>query len=59
MEITVTIKNVYGEDKVYPACEKSAIFARMLGQKTLTPYDIKNIKDLGYEVMVLTPTIKL
>ena len=47
--LTVNIKhNVYGEDRIYPACEKSKVFARIAGRKTLTAETIALIKQLGY-----------
>jgi len=52
MNITIQIKTVYGEDKAYPLCEKSQIFARMLGTKTLTESALRDIKALGYDVKV-------
>lgn len=48
MDIKVTIKNVYGQEKIYPACDKAIIFADMINQKTLTDRDIAMIKQLGY-----------
>ncbi len=51
-QILVTIKQVYGEDKIYPACEKAEVFARMTGCKTLTARTIDYIKQLGYTVNV-------
>ena len=50
--IQVEFKTIYGVEKIYPACEKSAIFAKLIGQKTLTETDIKRIKELGFEVQV-------
>ena len=50
MNIIVTIKNVYGEDKVYPACENSRRFAEIAGTKTLTPHTIRQIKAMGIAV---------
>ena len=52
MEITVKIKNVYGKDTIYPVCDKAKIFAKMVGQTTLTQRDINNIKELGYTIKV-------
>lgn len=52
--ITVRIKNNYGQDTIYPVCEKAKTFSKMLGQKTLTRGDINNIKELGYAVDVET-----
>lgn len=51
MTINIQIRDVYGKPTVYPACERSRIFARMLGQKTLTQADITNIKALGFEIV--------
>ena len=59
MKITVSIKNVYGEDKIYPACPKAEIFCRMLGQKTLTPTDIQHIKALGFVVFKVPATMEV
>ena len=52
LEITVAIKTVYGEDKIYPVCVKSHLFAELVKQKTLTLNDIGIIKRLGYTVEV-------
>lgn len=51
MSITVTIKTVYGNDLIYPACEKSRLFAELAGSKTLTPAALKKIEALGYSVV--------
>lgn len=50
--IWVTIKNVYGNERIYPACEKAELFARLTESKTLTDRAIGRIKDLGYTVEV-------
>lgn len=50
MKITVTIKEVYGEKKVYPHCETSKLFASMLGTKTLTHSALIHIERLGYTI---------
>lgn len=46
----VTAKNVYGVEVFYPANQEAKIFCELLGQKTLTPRDIKLIQRLGYQV---------
>lgn len=53
MMIKVKIKNVYGSEKIYPACDKAQIFAHMLEQSTLTKSDIARIKELGFSVEVI------
>lgn len=52
LEITVQIKRVYGEDKIYPVCDKALVFAKLTGNKTLTFAAIEGIKKLGYVVNV-------
>ena len=52
MEILVKVKNVYGNELVYPVCEKSKIFALMGGTKTLTDEALYLIKELGYIIKV-------
>lgn len=59
LEITVEIKDVYGQTKVYPMCEKSKLFAEIAGTKTLTTYNIQKIKALGYEVKIKPQELKI
>ena len=56
MEIKVKLKNVYGQDLVYPACSKSKLFAEIAGTTTLTPETLSKIMFLGYEVINEQPT---
>jgi hypothetical protein len=56
-EIKVEPRSVYGETRIYPKCEKSQIFADMLGQATLTPRNIQAIIKLGYTVSAEHPPI--
>ena len=58
MNITVQIKNVYGNELIYPACEHSRLLARLAGKKTLSRQDIDLIKQLGYLVGVATPSME-
>jgi hypothetical protein len=50
MEIKVKLKNVYGQDLVYPVCSKEKVFAQIAGTTTLTPETLSKITLLGYEV---------
>jgi hypothetical protein len=52
MQITVEIKNVYGNEAVYPVCEASKLFARIAGTRTLTRHALRDIQALGYAVEV-------
>ena len=50
MDILITVKNVYGNEMVYPACDTARKFADLLNTKTLTPRALEIIKSLGYTV---------
>lgn len=52
--ITVKIRNNYGADHVYPVCPKAQDFAEIAGTKTLTPYVLRLIKSLGFEIRAET-----
>ena len=51
MDITVEVKSVYGELKIYPVCDKAKVFAAIAGTKTLTTFTMKRIEMLGYNVI--------
>ncbi len=55
--IKVTVKNVYGNETIYPACDKSKAFASIAGTKTLTKQVIADIKVIGFSVEVQAPVI--
>ena len=55
--VTVKIRNVYGEDKIYPVSDKAKLFANIAGTKTLTDYTIAKIKELGYTINVAQQTL--
>jgi len=50
--ITVKIKNNYGVDHIYPVCQKAQDFASIADTKTLTPYVIRLIKLLGFNIII-------
>lgn len=51
--ITFKEKNVYGRLLIYPACDKSNIFAGLLSTKTFTLAQLSLIKALGYEINLI------
>jgi hypothetical protein len=55
--IKVQIKNVYGNETVYPACPDAVTFAAIAGTKTLTPDTLRLIARLGYEIQVEAPRV--
>ncbi len=50
--VTVEIKDVYGQAKVYPICDRAKRFTAIAGTKTISPEDITRIQMLGYKVTV-------
>jgi len=48
--ITVTVRRVYGNPVIYPACEQARQFARIAGTKTLTLDTLRQIRALGYTI---------
>ena len=59
MEIQVKVKNVYGVEKIYPACEKAQCFANIAKSKTLTTETLYEIYKLGYDIVVENTVFKL
>ena len=43
----VKVKNVYGEDKYYPDCDRSLALAQIAGTKTLTKQTMRQAYRLG------------
>lgn len=57
MAIKVRIKNVYGNELIYPVCEYAKTFARIANTKTLAQRDIESIKALGFRIHVEAPCL--
>ena len=53
-EIKVSIKNVYGNELIYPECDKAKAFAKISGRKTISEDHIELIQSLGFEIKVVT-----
>jgi len=51
-EVVVQLKNVYGNDLIYPVCGNAKKFSALVGKKTFSRTEIAWIKDLGFEVRV-------
>ena len=59
MEIQVLVREVYGQIKFYPKCDKAKTFASIAGTTTLTEGTLRKIMKLGYRVTVQTPSVEL
>ena len=53
-EITVKEKSVYGNILIYPACDKSNLFAGLIGAKTFSQHHLRLIEGLGYTVKLIS-----
>lgn len=53
--VKVEARSVYGQTKVYPACDRAHLLAELVGAKTFTPQALSLIKRLGYQVVEVTP----
>ena len=52
MEIRVEVRSVYGVETVYPVCAKAKAFAAIAGQKTLTVATLRQVRALGYSIVL-------
>ena len=55
--IKVEIKQVYGVERIYTACDISKKLTNLMMSKTFNRNDIEKIKSLGYKIEVKTETI--
>ena len=53
--ITILVKEVYGKQMFYPACDTSRLFAAIADRATLSETNVRRIRQLGYEVTVTHP----
>ncbi len=52
MAITVFVRNVYGNDLIYPADDNATLFAALIGVKTFNRKQLVLVKALGYAIHV-------
>lgn len=48
--VQVEVRNVYGNELIYPANDTAKTFAVLIGKKTLDRNDFRLIRLLGFEV---------
>lgn len=54
MDIQVFIKHVYGNETIYPKCEKAKELCRIAGLKTFTPMLISLVKAMDVRILVVS-----
>ena len=55
--IKVSIKNVWGVERIYPACTISSMLNDLMPTKTFSRNDLDIIKLLGYEIITEAQTL--
>jgi len=48
VKIILEFRREWGNDRAYPVCPTSHVFARLTGKKTFNADHIKDIQSLGY-----------
>jgi len=56
-QLVVRKDRKFGNEHIYPVCNKAQLFAIISGHKTLLPAVIHNIKRLGYTIITKGETI--
>lgn len=59
LKILIEVKNHYGNELYYPACDIAKAFAKLAGCKTLTPQALKIIKAMKYEIKINQPNLAI
>lgn len=57
MILEIKIKDVYGNQTLYPVNEKARILAKIAGTKTLTKETVALAKQLGFTFEIVQPTL--
>ena len=48
MNLTIELKTVYGNDLIYPVCDKAKKLCQITNQKTFSQFAIQKLKEVGY-----------
>lgn len=52
--ICVSLRSVYGNELIYPACDVAVNYIKLQGRKTFTASDVAAVKSLGIRVTLIT-----
>ena len=58
LEIIVKLKNVYGNELVYPANDRAEMFLNLTGKKTFSRTELEILKKVGYVVKFEAQTLE-
>jgi len=56
--LKLQLRNVFGNDYIYPMCETSKILIELTRQKTFDEAHLKTLKKLGYEFEFVAQTVE-
>jgi hypothetical protein len=59
MTLIVDVRNVYGNEVIYPQNQVAKTFADLCGTKTLTRAAVQKIKELGYGVIAIKTVVNI
>lgn len=51
MNVIVKMKNVYGNNLVYPVNDTAILFGRLIGKQTFNANDLDNIRALNFKII--------
>ena len=57
-EVIVKVKNVYGNELVYPANDRARMFLNLTGKKTFSKAELKILQKVGYVVKFEAQTLE-
>jgi len=57
--LKVQVKTKFGLDMIQPMCEKSKVFAEMVGKQSLNISQLAMIKRLGFDVEFVAQTVEI
>jgi hypothetical protein len=58
-QIIIEVKNVYGNETIYPVNDAAKVLAEIAGTKTLTRRTLKLAQQLGYVVEIKQPSFAI
>jgi hypothetical protein len=48
MNLIIELKTVYGNDLIYPVCDKAKKLCQITNQKTFSQFAIQKLKEIGF-----------
>lgn len=56
--VEVEVKQVWAEKRAFPKNETAKLFSRLIKKETFDQRQLKDIKDLGFEIKFVAPTLE-